>query len=929
MEELDIKKINIFLLTFLIFALSSCIGTAAELRVNSTDSIQDAVNRAHSGDTIIVAPGTYNENVDINRLNDLNNLVIMSESGNPTDTKIVGKKTDKEVIFINNEDTVTIKGFNISGAGTGKAGISLYGGKNCIIKNNIFSNDDIGVNIDTSPDNVVCKNIVTRTNAVNTSIGILISKSNNYNVSDNSVSNQYLGISIIDSIGGNLSGNNVTQSSNHGIKLDGADSAILERNIVDSVTVFGIYVDESSKTVVRNNTVLNRNNVGNGINLLFSDWNKIEGNTVSLSGHALFMNNSHNNILQDNIVPDSAYGIAMRYSENNTIVNNVAYNDTSGIYLTRDSSNNTISGNKANSNIANGIELHLGAHDNTLDNNDISQNQVYGIYFDQAINNKIFNNKISENKEGIYFTNSQINTISGNNINGNEYGIYLCPASYPNKIYNNYFSNAENTDVKNAGCSWYLQTPTKGKNIVSGPNLGGNFWTTPNSTGFSETASDGNGDGFADTTYTSTNGNVVDKYPLIKVVVPVANFSTNATSGTVPLTVRFTDLSQNAESRNWDFGDGTNSTEQNPEHTYSSTGSYTVNLTVSNKNSTDSKLATITVSEGNPIILTADFNSNLVSGFAPLDVQFTDTSQNATGWKWDFGDGATSTEQNPAHTFYSAGNYFVNLTVNNANKTASKYTLINVLEHSSPSNGGGGGGAGSSPESQSNVEAKELSQAFISSGNRVEFDFPQKATPVVNVSFDSKKTAGKTTTIVEMLKEKSTLVSGLPSDNVYKFLNIWVGSSGYATSKNIENAVVCFKVGKAWIQDKRIDKSSITLNRYSDKTWSQLPTTLSNEDDRYVYFTAKTPGFSPFAITGKMTADGTGIQPANGTKTQTNPDNGSTLANVEQTADQKQSPNSFGNGSINNSEKGSAKMPDFSIVCGIISLLAVFLHKRK
>ena len=45
-------------------------------------------------------------------------------------------------------------------------------------------------------------------------------------------------------------------------------------------------------------------------------------------------------------------------------------------------------------------------------------------------------------------------------------------------------------------------------------------------------------------------------------------------------------------------------------------------------------------------------------------------------------------------------------------------------------------------------------------------------------------------------------------------------------TKNIENAVVCFKVEKSWIQDKKIDQSSIILNRYSDKKWNQLPTSL-------------------------------------------------------------------------------------------------------
>ena len=86
------------------------------------------------------------------------------------------------------------------------------------------------------------------------------------------------------------------------------------------------------------------------------------------------------------------------------------------------------------------------------------------------------------------------------------------------------------------------------------------------------------------------------------------------------------------------------------------------------------------------------------------------------------------------------------------------------------SGGGGGGGAGGSPEPQSNVQTKELSQAFVNSGKSVKFEFLRNATSVVSLSFDSKKTAGETTTIVEMLKGKSTLVSGLPPGEVYRCL---------------------------------------------------------------------------------------------------------------------------------------------------------------
>jgi hypothetical protein len=99
-----------------------------------------------------------------------------------------------------------------------------------------------------------------------------------------------------------------------------------------------------------------------------------------------------------------------------------------------------------------------------------------------------------------------------------------------------------------------------------------------------------------------------------------------------------------------------------------------------------------------------------------------------------------------------------------------------------------------------------------------------------------------------------------------------------------------------------------------------LPTRLSGEDGRYLYFTAETPGFSPFAITGKMTGTRTEIQPGTNAQVfgQNNENRGS---NVEQAPDQK--------GSTNTSGKGSTRMPGFEVVCGITGLLAVFLYRRK
>lgn len=170
---------------------------------------------------------------------------------------------------------------------------------------------------------------------------------------------------------------------------------------------------------------------------------------------------------------------------------------------------------------------------------------------------------------------------------------------------------------------------------------------------------------------------------------------------------------------------------------------------------------------------------------------------------------------------------------------------------SGSSSGGSSGGGGGSPEPASNVQVKEISQQFVTNGNHINFEFPQEATSVAHIRFDSKKSAGKITTIVEELKEKSVLTPTEPEGQIYRHLNIWVGNEGFATQENIENSSIWFRVSKAWITENDIDVNSITLQRFADDTWNSLPTTKLDEQEEYFVFEAKTPGFSPFAITGQ------------------------------------------------------------------------------
>ena len=94
---------------------------------------------------------------------------------------------------------------------------------------------------------------------------------------------------------------------------------------------------------------------------------------------------------------------------------------------------------------------------------------------------------------------------------------------------------------------------------------------------------------------------------------------------------------------------------KNPEYTYAEAGNYVVNLTVSNGNGTDSKTLEIVVDEApidDEVPPVADFTPILGAAMLLFPFMFTDSSQNATGWDWDFGDGATSTVQNPMHTLH-------------------------------------------------------------------------------------------------------------------------------------------------------------------------------------------------------------------------------------------------------------------------------------
>jgi PKD repeat protein len=160
----------------------------------------------------------------------------------------------------------------------------------------------------------------------------------------------------------------------------------------------------------------------------------------------------------------------------------------------------------------------------------------------------------------------------------------------------------------------------------------------------------------------------------------------DATQGFVDVT--FANFTQNATNFIWDFGDtpsGSNNTStlKNPTHRYTSGGIYQVQLIASNQSNACSTpplgeliLPLLVADTAN---VSASFTFNPTNPAPNEQVQFTSETQNAYSFLWEFGNGDTSTEKNPQHSYSEAGEYNVTLTASNTTKSATYSSNIVVL----------------------------------------------------------------------------------------------------------------------------------------------------------------------------------------------------------------------------------------------------------
>lgn len=497
-------------------------------------SIQVAIDNALPGDTILIFPGVYEENVNVY----VTNLTLTSKSGSSGDTIVKAANRQNDVFYII-ADGVTIRGLNIVGpVDSPYAGIRLNRVKYCNIENNHLSYNYIEpiLNIPSSDSSLTLIN-----SNSDTGLGIRLDSSSSNILSNNTVSGKGTSILLRKSPENTLISNSVS-SSNYGIWVDSSSNNTLNGNSLSNNKI-GAYLKISSGNILNNNTV--SNSTGSGINLWDSVGNTLSNSTASKNRVSIVLRNSSSNLINNNMVSDSDYGIWLYYlSNDNKLNDNRAQNNRVGIYIKASRGNvltknialnttdsgisvwnsieNTLINNAASNN---GVSVFLqNSSKNTILNNTVSSSS-YGMWIALSSNNNLSDNNASNNKFGLYLKNSSGNRLSGNLVNSNfRHGIYLgssgnnmlndnrvvsnseyglCLLDSGNcLIYNNYFNNKNNIylDGSNAGTS--LNTTLKQeKNILGGLCLGGNFWATPQGDGFSQTHVDKNGDGICDAAY--------------------------------------------------------------------------------------------------------------------------------------------------------------------------------------------------------------------------------------------------------------------------------------------------------------------------------------------------------------------------------------------------------------------------------------------
>lgn len=518
------------------------------------------------GPTVITTPGVYYLKNDI--LNNANNTIIDIQASDVTfdgeGRLIDGVSAPNSFgIKVGDYDRVSIRNVRVQDFNLGLQyektsqssiqnstfrnntwGMNLFQCDNIQVNgNNIVENVELGVNVPFYEYGQTQKTIsfISNNISINGNTGLFLHETNSAGTYERN-SNYYLReITILTNIIANNGGfgvdlasirdvdvinNQVFNNTNTGVNVARGTSTnprdtIVSGNLISGNTAAGVYFYDVTNSRIEDNTIINQG--GYGIHFqTYVKSNTVNNNTVT--------NNNAGLHLQDSTTTQNTIG-------NNTFSNNANY----GVFFLN-SGTNTFNHNVVSGNTNTGLKLS-GSSSNTLTNCTISGNNINGVEFIGGSNSNTFRGNIVTNntEQGIYISGSNSNTLSRNLVTGNgDKGIFAYQ-SQTNTIADNHFNNTNNFDLSTVMyANTWNTTYATGPNVIGGQYLGGNYWANPSDTGYSQTCTDSNGDGFCDNPYPLATNNT-DNLPLHATKVThsiVASAGTGGTispSGTVPV----------------------------------------------------------------------------------------------------------------------------------------------------------------------------------------------------------------------------------------------------------------------------------------------------------------------------------------------------------------------------------------------------------
>lgn len=516
-------------------------------------TVSEAVNNANDGDSIIICPGSYQDNVVVN-------VSVSLDGSDPNTTTITS--ADGGHIFYVLADDVTIRGLKLTGAsGQPNSSAILVEGKRTNITGNIITANSYGIETNPlGPDTEVVENIITfngegiilgsnNNTAVdnviesNTKYGIRVANGDNNIIRDNTIKGGQDGIWLHDTADNNLIRNNdISGNSDAGIELRGSNGNTITYNNVRT-NGKGVMLEQASTTniVEFNNITSNTFNIYNNQADAIAAENNWWGSTVcTIIDNGIFDDEEGKGTVDFDPVLDAEFASGSSVPCGSSLP--IVVHQSSPACVTGISYYSTISSAVAAANNGDRIVVCPGLYEENISITKSLTIESHGgpsvttvrscnyrdgggncrgfghVFQVTGVSNVVISGFTLTGTEpnpfaAVYLVSTSDSTIKDNIITGNDIGVMIDFQSFNNLIYNNSFSS-NNTNAQDASGANLWNVPVRpGTNIIGGGFVGGNYWDD-------YLGADLNADGIGDTLLPyNANGNIIggggDFYPLV------------------------------------------------------------------------------------------------------------------------------------------------------------------------------------------------------------------------------------------------------------------------------------------------------------------------------------------------------------------------------------------------------------------------------